>query len=55
MEAAQITEFVEAIDKVFGKATGKSLGRDEFGPVTTEVFKIPKIFSEMLFDRIESK
>jgi len=40
---------------VFGKSTGKSLGRDEFDPVLTDIFKIPKIFSDMLFTRIESK
>ena len=43
------------MDKVFGKATGKSLGRDEFNDVATEIFKFPKIFSDMLFTRIEQK
>ena len=41
------------MDKVFGKSTGKSLGKEEFEPVATDIFKIPKIFSEMLFTRIE--
>ena len=41
------------MEKVFGKATGKSLGADEFAEVATDVFKIPKIFSDMLFARIE--
>ena len=46
-------ELAESLEKVFGKATGKSLGKDEFEPVTTQVFKLPKIFSDMLFTRIE--
>ena len=41
------------MDKVFGKSTGKSLGKDEFEAVLTDVFKIPKIFNDMLFARIE--
>ena len=43
------------MEKVFGKATGKSIGRDEFNDVATEIFKFPKIFADMLFTRIESK
>ena len=43
------------METVFGKSTGKSLGKDEFGPVCTEIFKIPKIFCEMLFSRLEKK
>ena len=43
------------MEKVFGKAIGKSLGKEEFGPVATEIFKIPKIFCDMLFARIELK
>lgn len=50
-----LADFNEAVDKVFGKTTGKSLGADEFGPVCTEIFKIPKIFSDMLFARLEQK
>ena len=33
--------------------TGALVGKDEFEPVTTQVFKLPKIFSDMLFTRIE--
>ena len=43
------------MDRVFGKATGKSLGVNEFGPVASDIFMIPKIFSEMLFTRLEKK
>ena len=50
-----VTEFNDAVDKIFGKATGKSLGMDEFGPVCTDIFRIPKIFSEMVFERVEAK
>jgi len=47
----------EAIEKVFGKGAGpgKSIGKDEFEQVATEIFKIPKIFKDMLFERIEQK
>lgn len=50
-----MADFNDNIDKIFGKVTGKSLGADEFEPVTTDVFKIPKIFSDMLFTRLELK
>ena len=50
-----MSEFNEAIERIFGKSTGKSLGKDEFVAVTTEIFKIPKIFNDMLFTRIELK
>ena len=53
VEQTNVTEFNEAIDKIFGKVTGKSLGADEFEAVTTDVFKIPKIFTDMLFTRLE--
>ena len=42
----------DQIDKIFGKAPGKQLGAKEIELVTTEIFKLPKIFSEMLFARI---
>lgn len=42
----------DALDKIFGKAPGKQLGIKEMDQVATEVFKLPKIFSEMLFTRI---
>ena len=51
----KVSEFNEAIERIFGKSTGKSLGKDEFVPVTTEIFKIPKIFNDMLFTRIEQR
>lgn len=50
-----MSDFNERVDKIFGKTTGKSLGADEFGPVCSEIFEIPKIFAEMLFTRIEQK
>ena len=43
------------MENVFGKATGKSLGKDEFAAVATDIFKVPKIFSEMIFARIEQR
>lgn len=52
---SEITDFNEAVEKVFGKGQGKSIGKDEFAAVTTEIFKIPKIFCDMLFVRIEQK
>ena len=55
VESTVITEFNEAIEKVFGKGQGKNIGKDEFAAVTTDIFKIPKIFSDMLFTRIEQK
>ena len=53
IDQAKVSEFNESIETVFGKSTGKSLGADEFAPVATDVFKIPKIFSDMLFARLE--
>lgn len=53
MDQANVSEFNENIDKIFGKVTGKSLGMDEFEIVCTDLFKIPKIFSTMLFTRLE--
>ena len=40
---------------MFGKGAGpgKSITKEEFEPVATEIFKIPKIFKDMLFARIE--
>ena len=38
IDPSKVTEHNEAMDKVFGKATGKSLGRDEFNDVATEIF-----------------
>ena len=55
VEQSKIGEFNEAVEKIFGKSTGKSIGREEFEPVVTDIFKIPKIFSDMLFTRIEKK
>ena len=55
MDSKDVTEFTEAVEQVFGKSTGKSLGADEFGPVCTDIFKIPKIFSDMLFARLEKR
>ena len=55
LEQSVVTEFNEALDKVFGKGQGKSLGKEEFAAVATDIFKIPKIFSDMLFVRIEKK
>ena len=47
-------EFNDALDKAFGPAASKKmLASAEFGEVATEVFKIPKIFCEMLHKRIE--
>lgn len=50
-----LKEHNEALDKIFGKGPGpgKSLTKEEFEPVATEIFKIPKIFKDMLFARIE--
>ena len=42
----------DALDKIFGKAPGKQLGIKEMEPVATEIFKLPKIFSDMLFNRL---
>ena len=50
-----MSEFKEAVERIFGKSTGKSLSKEEFVTVTTEIFKIPKIFNDMLFTRIEQK
>ena len=55
LEQSVITDFNENIDKVFGKGQGKSLAKEEFAPVATDIFKIPKIFSDMLFTRIDQK
>lgn len=44
--------FTDSLDKIFGKAPGKQLGPKETDLITTEIFKIPKIFNEMLFNRI---
>lgn len=40
------------MEKIFGKLPGKQLGIKESEPVTTEIFKLPKIFNEMLFNRL---
>lgn len=55
LEPSVVNDFNENLDKVFGKGQGKSLGKEEFAPVATDIFKIPKIFSDMLFARIEQK
>ena len=55
MEATSLSGFNEDVEKVFGKATGKSLGADEFIPVCEDIMKYPKIFAEMLFTRLENK
>jgi hypothetical protein len=44
--------FTDALDKIFGKPPGKQLGIKEMESVATELFKIPKIFGEMLFTRL---
>ena len=44
--------FTDSLEKIFGKAPGKQLGIKETELVTTEIFKIPKIFNDMLFNRI---
>ncbi len=56
MPPETIKEHNDAMDKVFGKGPGpgKSLSREDFEPVATEIFQIPKIFRDMLFTRIES-
>lgn len=56
MPPETIKEHNDAMDKVFGKGPGpgKSFSREEFEPVATEIFQIPKIFRDMLFTRIES-
>ena len=40
---------------MFGKGPGpgKTLTQEEFEPVATDIFKIPKIFRDMLWARIE--
>ena len=55
VESKTVTEFNDDVERVFGPATGKSLAKEEFGPVATDIFKFPKIFSDMLFARIEQK
>ena len=63
IDQKKVAEFNEAINKVFGKGPGKasamigtkSLGKDGFEIVATDIFKIPKIFGEMIFSRIEEK
>ena len=52
VEQTTVKSFTEALDKVFGKAPGKQLGRSEMEPISTEIFKVPKIFNEMIFQRI---
>ena len=57
----------EAMEKIFGESApnpalnvssaspnSKSLGITDFKDVATEIVKIPKIFGEMLFARVES-
>jgi len=46
-------EYNENVDKLFGKLKG--IGKEDFGKVATDIFKFPKIFSDMLFTRIEKK
>ena len=52
VEQTTVKNFTETLDKVFGKAPGKQLGRSEMEPISTEIFKVPKIFNEMIFQRI---
>jgi len=42
----------DALDKIFGKAPGKQLGIKEIESVVIEIFKLPKIFNDMLFNRL---
>ena len=42
------------MDKIFGPSSAKkALGLKEFEGVASDVFKIPKIFCEMLHTRLE--
>ena len=48
-------ELAESVDKIFGPASAKKgLKNTEFDGATTDIFKIPKIFRDMLYAKVES-
>ena len=51
---ANVKELTENVDKVFGPASAKkTLTNKDFDSATTDIFKIPKIFRDMLYTKVE--
>ena len=51
--ASTTKEFNDTVEKVFGPASAnKTFTAKDFEPVISEIFKIPKIFRDMLHLRI---
>lgn len=52
--AQSVKEYNESLDKIFGPSSAKkAIPCADFEEVIKDVFKMPKIFNDMLFTRIE--